>query len=172
MNTVRNKVLEIVNQTNEKVQNYLEYIQSEIEALTTDFRKLVDKYGLSGLEAFAFIASSGVFDRSDLWIEFIKGLLFLVLSLIFIILMYVPTLIVFWICKCLMRNIINRINQLSFEESIAINLLRLFLLICCVLCSVILYYTFFLFYYLPCKYFLTKGTAKFFNIFNMNIPFA
>ena len=173
METAKNKVSEIISQKNEKVQSYLEYIQSEINTMRTDFRKVVEKYGQSGIEAFGFIASrGGLFDRSDIWIEFIKGLFCLIIALSIAILVYVPTYIVFGICRCLLRSTICRINHLRAKDSIVTNSFRLLLLICCVFFSMILWYTFFFFYYLPCKYLLTKGKTNFINIFNMYIPFA
>ena len=173
METARNKVLEIINENNEKVNSHLQSIQSEIDAMRADFRKLAEKYAQSGAEAGGFMASrGGLYERSDIWIEYIKGLAYIVLVLIIAILMFVPTNIVFAICRCLLRNFIRRSNQLSSNESIVVNSFKLFLLICCVFFSVILYYTFFIFNYLPCKYLLTKGKVHFINIFNMYIPFA
>ena len=171
METAKNKVMENITQKIEKMESYLEYIQSEIEAMRTD--EVVEKYCQSSIAAFGFIASrGGLFDRCDIWIEFFKGWFYLVMCLIIASLMFFPTYIVSRICRCLLRNFIRRINQLRSKESIVINSFKLFLLIWCVFFNMILWYTFFFFYYFPCKYLLTKGKTNFINIFNMCIPFA
>ena len=173
MEKAREKVLSIISQNYKKAHSYLNYLQSKLEVLRVDFRNVVEIYVQSGIEAFAFIVSRGGFyDRSDIWVEFIKGIFCLLAFLIIAILVYILTKIFFVICKCVLINAMSLIIQLSSKKTIVIKLFRLIMLIIYVFFCVITYYSFFLFCYLPSKFLLIKGMVRFINIFNMHIPFA